>query len=108
MGSTMAGWVACPAPTSSTAATRLSRRQHPMPNSTMAPAHSNVSWPNSKPSTMAGLTSTAAAHQPLRSSGKAKNVPAIMPRAPITIHRPTTQSPSSGRNRAAVTHGMKP
>ena len=54
---------------------------------------------------IAGLSRTAAAQQPRRSSGKATNVATMQPAVPITSHNVTIQSPASGRNTAAVNHG---
>ena len=57
---------------------------------------------------IAGLAITAAAHQPRRSSGNAKNVATTQPTAPSAVHRVTAQLPSSGQSSAPTIQFVKP
>ena len=57
---------------------------------------------------MAELARTAAAHQPRRSSGKARNVAAMHPTAPSAVQSVTPQLPSRGHTSAAVVQLVKP
>ncbi len=54
------------------------------------------------------MASTAAAHQPCRSSGKAVKVATMQPTAPSAVHSVTIQSPNSGQRTAAVVQFTKP
>ena len=70
-GSTIAAWVACPRPTSTAAASGRARGATPRRRTAAAPRPRRTTcWPNSSASMIAGFASTAAAHQPRRSSGK--------------------------------------
>ena len=79
-----------------------------MPNSSSVAPHANDCWPNSSASMIAGLASTAAAHQPCRSSGNATNVATMQPTAPSTVHSVTAQLPNSGQTSAAVVQLTNP
>ena len=73
-GTSTAACVSWASAARTTASLRRSRRQQPMASMSIAAAHRNGSCPSSSASTSAGLTSTATAHQPRRSSGKLQNV----------------------------------
>ncbi|MCA1843312.1 MAG: hypothetical protein LC792_09015 [Actinobacteria bacterium] len=97
-----------PAAGSSAAQPGRPRRQAAMASISSAAPQVKGIWPMNAAATTAGLTSSVAAHQPRRSSGKATKVETIRPAIPSTIHRVTIQSPASGRAAAAVSQGTRP
>ena len=90
------------------AVVRRPRRQQPIAKSNIAAAQRNGSCPSSSPSTNAGFTSTAAAHQPRRSSGKAQNVATTRPTKPMPRVSVTLHSLMSGQSSTANIQGMNP
>ena len=108
MGSTIAAWVAWPRPTSSAATSGRSRRHAATPNNSSAAPQAKDCWPKRSDSMIAGFASTAAAHQPRRSSGNATNVATMHPTAPSAVHSVTPQLPSTGQTNAAVVQLAKP
>ena len=105
-GTSTAACVSCASAARTTASLRRSRRQQPMASMSIAAAHRNGSCPSSKASTSAGLTSTATAHQPRRSSGKLQNVASTRPTKPAPSTKVTLHSPMSGHSSTATIHGM--
>ena len=108
-GATTAGWVTW----ASAAKAGGPGRVAPPPGgdaarSSIAAPQMKGSWPMSAAATNAGLSSSVAAHQPRRSSGKARNVATSRPAMPSTSHSVTIQSPARGRATAAVSHGTRP